>query len=130
MGNHIHRPNTQTTEQRQREKELRERFQRERPSLEQLVASGEYAPPMPHGVYLEILGLLAGLRGVRESAGLSLTDLAARTGIDKAALSRLETGRQGNPTLETIFRYVNALGKRIVVEDALPAPQEAAMQNR
>ena len=114
MAKHIHRKLNFTPEERRRHQEIRERFQRERPSLEDLVNSGGYTPAVPHGTYLDILRLLASLREVREAAGLSLTDVAARSGIDKAALSRLETGQQDNPTLETIYRYVNALGKRLV----------------
>jgi DNA-binding XRE family transcriptional regulator len=114
MAKHIHRNPNFTPADRQRHKEVRERFQRERPSLEALVASGEYTAAVPHGTYLDILRLIASLREVREAAGLSLTDMAQRSGIDKAALSRLETGQQDNPTLETIYRYVNALGKRLV----------------
>jgi transcriptional regulator with XRE-family HTH domain len=29
---------------------------------------------------------------------LSLTDMAERTGIDRATISKLETGKLGNPT--------------------------------
>ena len=35
---------------------------------------------------------IGGLRQRREQAGLSLTDVVDRSGIDKAALSRLENG--------------------------------------
>lgn len=58
---------------------------------------------------------IGGLRGHREQAGLSLTDVAERSGIDKAALSRLETGWQPNPTLNTLARYARAIGKRLVL---------------
>jgi transcriptional regulator with XRE-family HTH domain len=44
--------------------------------------------------------------------GLSLADVAERTGIDKAALSRLETAQNMNPTVSTLCRYANSLGKR------------------
>jgi ribosome-binding protein aMBF1 (putative translation factor) len=53
------------------------------------------------------------LRRERERLGLSLADVAERAKIDKAALSRLENGRQLNPTVNTIARYVHALGKSI-----------------
>jgi transcriptional regulator with XRE-family HTH domain len=39
--------------------------------------------------------------------------LSDRTGIDQAALSKLETGSHGNPTLETLYRIALALGKVI-----------------
>ncbi len=61
-----------------------------------------------------------GLRRERESLGLSLSDVAERAKIDKAALSRLENGQQLNPTVNTLARYARALGKRLtfgLVED-------------
>ncbi len=132
MSEHVHRQTARTPEQRQREKELRERFQRERPSLEHLVASGEYTPPIPHGVYLDILRLLAGLHQLRESSGLSLAELASRTGIDPAVLARLESGGPDNLTLEMVLRYATALGKRLVwrLEDAADPPAEPAALGR
>jgi len=53
------------------------------------------------------------LRELREAAGLSLADVAGRTGMDKGYVSRLETGR-GNPTVGTLARYAQALGVRVV----------------
>ncbi len=51
--------------------------------------------------------------------GLSLTDLSERTGLTRAAISRLENGWNLNPTLETLFRYTEALGVglRLTVDD-------------
>jgi transcriptional regulator with XRE-family HTH domain len=56
----------------------------------------------------------AGSYSAREQAGLSLTDVADRSGIDKAALSRLENGLYSNPTINTLARYAKAIGKRFV----------------
>jgi transcriptional regulator with XRE-family HTH domain len=56
----------------------------------------------------------AGSDSVREQAGLSLTDVADRSGIDKAALSRLENGLYSNPTINTLARYAKAIGTRFV----------------
>ncbi|HEV3260779.1 MAG TPA: helix-turn-helix transcriptional regulator [Gemmataceae bacterium] len=57
----------------------------------------------------------AALKAVREQQGLSITDLAERTGIDRAMISRLENGQIDNPTVATMTRYAKALGKRVVV---------------
>ena len=35
--------------------------------------------------------------------------------MDRSALSKLETGRGANPTVETLVRYAEAVGKRLVV---------------
>ena len=120
----IHQQTDRTDAEKARIKAIRERFQREKPSPAKLVASGEYNPPIPTSSYFEIRILLHSLREAREAADLSLAEVAGRTGMDKAFLSRLETG-QGNPTLETLARYAAGLGKRVVfgVED-LPSSKK------
>lgn len=59
--------------------------------------------------------LLRQLRAAREEMGLSLSDVSARTGMDRSALSKLETGRRPNPTLDTLARYAEAVGKRLEI---------------
>jgi DNA-binding phage protein len=58
---------------------------------------------------LELRRFISRLREYREKAGITLAEVAERSGIDKAALSRLERGAT-NPTFETLSRYVQALG--------------------
>jgi len=59
--------------------------------------------------------LLRQLKAAREAKGLSLSDLTELTGMDRSALSKLETGQRANPTVETLVRYAEAVGKRLVV---------------
>jgi DNA-binding XRE family transcriptional regulator len=59
--------------------------------------------------------LLLQLKAAREAKGLSLADLTDLTGMDRSALSKLETGQRANPTVETLVRYAEAVGKRLVV---------------
>lgn len=120
----IHKQTPRTPEEKARLQAIRERFQAERPTSSALVASGEYDEPIPHGDYLGLQQAIAALKEAREEAGLSLTQVAEKSGIDKAALSRLETGRQINPTVATLSRYAKAVGKRLqwTVEDVLPIP--------
>lgn len=59
--------------------------------------------------------LLGQLKAAREAKGLSLADLTELTGMDRSALSKLETGQRANPTVETLVRYAEAVGKRLVV---------------
>jgi ribosome-binding protein aMBF1 (putative translation factor) len=61
----------------------------------------------------ELLAALTGLRRERERQGLSLTDMAERTGIDRATISKLETGKLANPTISTLRTYARALGRRL-----------------
>jgi DNA-binding XRE family transcriptional regulator len=60
----------------------------------------------------EVLGQL---KAAREAKGMSLADLTELTGMDRSALSKLETGQRPNPTVETLVRYAEAVGKRLVV---------------
>jgi ribosome-binding protein aMBF1 (putative translation factor) len=67
--------------------------------------------------------LLLQLKAAREAKGLSLADLTELTGMDRSAVSKLETGQRANPTVETLVRYAEAVGKRLVVSLA-DAPEE------
>jgi DNA-binding XRE family transcriptional regulator len=59
--------------------------------------------------------LLLQLKAAREAKGLSLADVTDLTGMDRSAISKLETGQRANPTVETLVRYAEAVGKRLVV---------------
>lgn len=59
--------------------------------------------------------LLKQLKAAREELGLSLADVMRLTGMDRSAVSKLETGQRANPTVQTLIRYAEAVGKRIVV---------------
>lgn len=63
--------------------------------------------------HLAAKAMIARLRAEREEAGLSLADVAARCGMSRAAISRLECGEAPNPTMRTLSRYAAAIGKRI-----------------
>jgi len=39
--------------------------------------------------------------------------VAKRSGMDRAAISRLENGVYLNPTLDTLYRYAEAIGAEI-----------------
>ncbi|MFO0964817.1 MAG: helix-turn-helix transcriptional regulator [Gemmataceae bacterium] len=63
----------------------------------------------------QLQDLILQLKAARESKGLSLADLTDLTGMDRSALSKLETGQRANPTVDTLVRYAEAVGKRLVV---------------
>jgi DNA-binding XRE family transcriptional regulator len=110
-------------EQQAAVKAIRERSKSERPGPDELIDRGEIDELVPQALYIELRALMVRLRGVREQLGLSLTDLSERTGLTRAAISRLENGWNLNPTLETLFRYTEALGvglKFAVDEPARP----------
>ena len=122
----IHRPRVQTPAQQAEEQAIRNRFQREKPGLAELIDRGELENVMRMGDYWELRKTFAILKKLREQQGLSITELSQRTGMDRAAISRLENGLTGNPTIATMIRYANALGKRVVVnlvDDCAPSPR-------
>lgn len=53
--------------------------------------------------------LATNLRRLRARAGLTVVDLARRSGVGRATLTQLEAGG-GNPTLETLYALANELG--------------------
>jgi hypothetical protein len=55
------------------------------------------------------------LKAERVRQGLSLSEIQERTGIDPPNLSRLENDTGANPTVTTLTRYAEALGKRLLV---------------
>ena len=67
------------------------------------------------GAARQLAELLKQLKAAREERGLSLADLTELTGMDRSALSKLETGLRPNPTLDTLVRYAEAVGKRLAV---------------
>jgi predicted transcriptional regulator len=97
-----------TPEEAAKYREVREQVAEELPELiarhdERLVALDQLA------------GLVQQLKAAREEKGLSLSDMTRLTGMDRSALSKLETGQRLNPTIETLVRYADAVGKRLVV---------------
>jgi len=72
----------------------------------------EFPPARPGPEWAEGM---ARLRLTREARGLSLDDVAERSGIDRMAISRIERG-MGNPTFATIGRLAAAVGVRPVLE--------------
>jgi ribosome-binding protein aMBF1 (putative translation factor) len=67
----------------------------------------------PLAIDPELADALAALRAERQRQGLSLSDVAERSGIDMATLSKPETGRVPNPTVGTLRALARALNKRL-----------------
>jgi transcriptional regulator with XRE-family HTH domain len=63
------------------------------------------------------IALRAGMaiRDVRETAGLTQTQLAARMGVAQSSLARIEAGRT-NITLVTLTKIAKGLGTQLVLE--------------
>jgi DNA-binding XRE family transcriptional regulator len=102
---------------------IRARSKIERPGPDELIDRGELDELVPHGQFMELHELTIRLRQIREQQGLSLTDVSERSGLTRAAISKLENGWNLNPTLDTLFRYATALGARVKlsVEECSPS---------
>jgi len=103
----------QTPEELAELKAERERFSRERPGLEDLIASEEFEGPYRQGNIMGLLSAVAELKRQRDERGLSLTDVSQRSGLDRGLLSRLENGKILNPTMATLWRYADAIGSQV-----------------
>lgn len=116
MARRIFRVNQKTPAERAREKTLRDRIQKEKPSLADLIRAGECDPDavMTMGMYFDIQRALQALKRERQRSGLSIGDVAEHSGLDRAVISRLENGKQDNPTVATLMRYAAAIGKRFL----------------
>lgn len=97
-------------------KDLRERFQNERPTLETLVNSGEYSAPITQEENFALMQFAAVYKAVRQKKGLSLAEVAAITGIDKSQLSRIENALNPNPTIATLEAMAHAVGRRVRID--------------
>ena len=119
-------------ERRRMPAEQRARYARLAREVEEEFPPGRAAPshdpelPGSLGDYFDLGSLIGELRRAREAQELSLAELARITGIDRAALSRIESGENLNPTVNTLARYARAIGQRIrfTVERASEASRE------
>jgi len=104
---------TKQADFRDAERSIREALDRERQEHGKIATTGVPTEPEDAIATARFIGTL---RQRREQAGLSLGDVAERSGIDKASLSRLENGLYPNPTMNTLARYARAIGKRLVLD--------------
>src|SRR5207237_3999879 len=72
---------------------------------------------MTMGMYFDVQQALQSLKRDREGRGLCIGDVAKRSGLDRAVVSRLENGKQDNPTVATLMRYAAAISKRFLWSD-------------
>jgi ribosome-binding protein aMBF1 (putative translation factor) len=95
--------------------EMREAVEQEFPPGKAKRPPRDSNQPADLGEYFDLRALIGELRKAREAQGLSLADIQQATGIDRSALCRIESGENGNPTVNTLIRYARALGRQINV---------------
>jgi transcriptional regulator with XRE-family HTH domain len=60
--------------------------------------------------------LRAEIKRLREEQGLTVSDLARKSGVDRSVISRFESG-QRDIKIETLERIGQALGQTVSLED-------------
>ena len=96
-----------TPEEAAKYRRMREEIEKEKPEIAKRIRA-----------HKAVIALVAQLKAERDAKGLSLADLRDQTGMDRGALSRLENGIRENPSLETVVRYADAVGCRLVIQPA------------
>jgi hypothetical protein len=83
-------------------------------------AREEFPPAKPRKAAVALQDVMAALKTARTQQGLTLADVTESTGIATPNLSNLENAPDANPTIQTLLRYADAVGKtiKVVLEDA------------
>ena len=97
-----------TTEEKNRMRQVRAQVEAEK---DEIIRRGREVFAAHERVLADTI---ADLKQTRESLGLSLQDVAQRMGTDRANVHRLENAA-ANPTVATLARYAEAVGKRMVI---------------
>jgi DNA-binding XRE family transcriptional regulator len=97
---------------REKYRKLREQLDLEK---DEIISMGRRAKRQREAALAELREAFQLLKAARHEQGLGLADMRDRSGIGRSALSRLENDLDPNPTIATLSRYAQALGKRIVV---------------
>lgn len=65
--------------------------------------------------YSDVLSIGLIIREARKSAGLTQRELAERLGLKQQFISRLESGEEENPTVETLSKIASVTEKKLSV---------------
>jgi hypothetical protein len=102
-----------TASELRRMDEIRKKIEEEKPEL---IAKGRAIKKARDEAIAQLREAFGLLRSERKAQGVSLAELKNRTGIGRSALSRLENDPETNPTITTLTRVADALGKQIVIQ--------------
>jgi len=101
-----------TPEEEKRSRQAREEAESEK---EELIGKGRQIQAARTHARVAVCDALKFLKAERQAQGLSLPAVEQRSGINRADLCRLENEIGTTPTLVTLTRYAQALGKKLVV---------------
>lgn len=104
-------------EAKARAKALHEKL-KHKPAIEELCTPEELVDAAPF--YVEMRTCVATLKAARLEAGMTLAQVAEKTGLAVETLSRLETGMLTNPTWKTLGMYAAAVGRRLSISAKEP----------
>jgi DNA-binding phage protein len=110
QAKHVQRELTEL--ERARVSEARRLVQQDETEIRRLAQNYKHEYDTAHATLQEAIELL---KAERVRQGLSLADVQERTGMERPNLSRLENDAEANPTVATLSRYAEALGKKLVV---------------
>jgi hypothetical protein len=100
-----------TPEEAAKYRKIREEIELEKPEI---IAKAQHA--RNEARRRQLTAIMKELKAAREAKGLSLTDIYERTGIDRSAISTLENVTNENPTIDTLLRYAEVVGKRSQIQ--------------
>ncbi len=111
MAKQITRDRKLTSAEAARYRQIREEVEREKPEI---IAQAQRA--RCEARRQQLAAVIQQLKAAREAKGLTLADIYERTGMDHSALSKLESVTDENPTVDTLFRYAEVVGKRLEIQ--------------
>ena len=111
MAKHITRNRKLTPEEAAKYRKIREEVELDKPEI---IAQAQQA--RCESRRQQLAAVMQELKAAREAKGLSLADIHERTGMDRSALSKLETVANENPTIDTLLRYAEVVGKRLQIQ--------------
>jgi Helix-turn-helix domain len=117
-------PTQFTPEQRAEHQAIRERF-KHRPSIQELLETGEIDPPVPASVHHDLTRMAATLKAMREAAGMSVEDAARASGFGATVdtIHDIDRGAFSGDAISAMFRLASALGWRVSVRmESEPVP--------
>jgi transcriptional regulator with XRE-family HTH domain len=82
-----------------------------------------FSAEMPDPELLQALG--SRLRALRKAQGLTLEEVASRTGLDRGTISRAEHGE--NPTMLTVLRMLRSYGRLGALSSFIPEAELSPM---
>jgi len=111
MATQITRNRKLTPEEAAKYRKIREEIESEKPEI---IAKAQRA--RSEARRRQLTAIMHELKAAREAKGLSLADIHDRTGIDRSAISKLENVTNENPTIDTLLRYAEVVGKRLQIQ--------------